>query len=214
MNKHATLKPHGLGKGVLPPAVSWPQIACLLLAVLVLCGGGQVAASVEQPIPMPVLVPQCSVTAGSSAINFDSRSRGQLQTTAGGMTPGTRTLQIAANCTLSQIIKLRLSGAGHGREFSWGSPDSILRIQVVEAQIDGEPVQLQKLNSAGSPQGQAALSFALSPGDTLVAMRQGLPMEGRQLSITLELVPVLGEQDSRPVKRIYPQTALNITLVK
>lgn len=194
------------------PAEFFLQIASGILLMALVCAGKSHAAVSPQP-QMQLTLPECRMTAGSGVVDFGSRSRGQLQNTPGGMTPGTRTLQLSAACTLPRIMKLRFDGMARGSAFSWGGADSVLRIRALRAQIDGESVQLQKLNGAGNPEGQPEASLSLTPGDGLMAVRNGLPVHGKQLNVTLEVVPVLGEQDSRPLQRAYPETSLGITLV-
>ncbi|MEW5558772.1 hypothetical protein AB1287_00655 [Enterobacter asburiae] len=163
---------------------------------------------------MQLILPECTVTAGAGVVDFGSRSRGQLGNINGGMTPGTRTLLVSASCTLPQVMKLRLDGMARGGSFNWGGADSILRVRALRAQLDGEGVQLQRLNNAGVPEGQPSASLFITPGDGLMAVHNGLPVHGKQLSVTLEIVPVLGEKDSRPVQRAYPEASLSITLVR
>lgn len=187
-------------------------VASGILLMWLACAGKSHAAVSPQP-QMPLILPECKVTAGSGVVDFGSRSRGQLRNTSGGMTPGTRTLQLSAVCTLPRMMKLRLDGMARGNDFSWSGADSILRIRALRAVLDGESVQLQKLNGAGNPEGQPETSLSLTPGDGLMAVRSGLPVYGKQLNVTLEVVPVLGEQDSRPLQRIYPEASLGITLM-
>lgn len=110
-------------------------------------------------------------------------------------------------------MKLRIEGAARGSDFSWGGADSVLRLTARDGTVDTKAVQLQRLNAAGSPVGQPAGSVELAPGDTLVAMRDGVPVGGRQLSVTLDVVPVLGGRDSHPSARADMAQSLDISLV-
>lgn len=198
------------GRSTRPRALTRFVLAGMLPVMLTgMCEAADVSAvpSVAPPTP-----PTCSVS-GSPVVDFGSRSRGQLQSTTGGLTPGTRSLTVSAGCTLARGMKLRINALARGSNFSWSGTDSILRISARQGVLDGKAVQLQRLNAAGSPVGQPADTVTLAPDDTLVAMRDGNPAQGRQFGVTLNITPVTGEQDGRPVQRIYPEATLSITLV-
>lgn len=184
------------------------------VASLILLGLGNQwpALATIRPVTAQSDLPVCTVTAGPTTVDFGSRSRGQLQDTSGGLTPGMRRLTVSAGCTLSRVMKLRFDGPVRGTDFSWGGADSIMRLRVSQTQLDGIPVQLQRLDSAGSPVSLGDDNLPFTPGDTLMAVKNGLPVHGRQLNITLEIEPVLGEHDGRPVQRIYPEGSLRISL--
>lgn len=196
----------------------WIFLTQALLVILLLMAGwcvkGRAAVNTQMPPLQPqVDIPVCTVAAGGGRVDFGSRSRGQLREVPGGLTPGTRSLTVSAGCTLARSMKLLISAPARGADFSWGGTDSLLRITARQGVLDGTPVQLQRLNMAGSPEGQAADEVRLAPGETLVAAYKGLPVQGRQFGVTLDITPVTGERDSRPVQRAYPETSLRVTLV-
>lgn len=186
-----------------------------IAAGLILLGAGSQWSAMSTVLPATARpdLPVCTVTAGPATVDFGSRTRGQLQDTAGGLTPGVRRLTVSAGCTLSRVMKLRFDGSARGADFSWGGADSILRFRVSQAQLDGIPVQLQRQDRAGNPEAQGAEALPFIPGDILMAVKNGLPVHGRQLNITLEIEPVMGERDSRPVRRTYPEGLLRVSLV-
>ena len=190
--------------------VGWWGLAGLLLAVTL---PGQAQTTGLPPVPPDMSIPACTVTAGSGTVDFGSRSRGQLQQVAGGLSPGERTIMVSAGCTLPRVMRLRVDGPGRGSAFSWGGTDSALRIRALRAGLDGKPVMLKRLSRAGQPAEPERDELILTPGDVLVATDNGQPASGRQLTVTLEVVPVLGERDSRPVHRVYPESTLTISLV-
>lgn len=188
------------------------RVGGLLLALAALGIIGKGHAGDIRPTALPA-IPVCTLSAGSGTVDFGSRSRGQLDNIQGGLTPGTRAITLNAACTPARIIRLRADGIAHSSAFSWGSADSLLRIRARHALMDGAPVRLQGLNGAGSPVGESQEALDLMPGDGLMAIRNGLPAEGRQLSVILEITPVLGEKDSRPVQRIWPEASLHFTVI-
>lgn len=174
---------------------------------------GEASQMQSVSIPASVEIPTCSINAGPDTVDFGSRSRGQLQNIQGGLTPGTRTMTLNAGCTLARTMKIRIDGSARGDKFSWGGTDSILQITASHALLDGKSVQLLLINAAGVPQGKSADALSFAPGEGLVAAMHGVPVSGKQLSMVLEMVPLLGEQDSRPRQRTYPEATLHVNLV-
>jgi len=154
------------------------------------------------------------VTAGPSLMDFGARTRGQLENVVGGMSPDKRSLTVNAGCTVAREMKLRFSGAARGNQFSWGGTDSELRVRVRQARLDGNAVQLQRLNNAGSLSGEPADEVDILPEQMLVAVVHGQPITGRQLSVMVDIVPVFGEKDTHPVARMHMDMLLSVALMK
>lgn len=187
-----------------------PRSAVAVLSAILM--GISTAAMGADTAPAPLTAPSCTVT-GSPVVDFGGISRGRLTPVTGGMTPGARRLVISAGCTLPRSMRLRIDGAARGSDFSWNGTDSVLRLTAREGAVDTKAVLLQRLNAAGSPEGPPAREITLAPGDTLVAMRDGIPAEGRQLSMVLDITPVLGDRDSHPTARADMMQSLTIGLV-
>lgn len=182
----------------------------LVLAALGIIGKGH--AGDIRPAALPA-IPVCTLSAGSGTLDFGSRSRGQLQSVPGGMTPGERVMQVSVTCSLAREVKLRVDGPARGGAFSWGGEDSTLRVRVRQARLDGAAVQLQKLSAGGSPVGESQEALDLMPGNGLLAVHGGVPVQGKRLEVMLEVEPVLGERDSHPVQRAYPEALLHFALI-
>ncbi|MCG3098280.1 hypothetical protein MAQ58_02250 [Enterobacter sp. DRP3] len=165
-----------------------------------------------QSYPQPEL-PVCTVSAGGGHIDFGKSSRGQLQDISGMLSAGSKTITVNADCTLSRAMQLRINGLARGTAFSWGQTDSILKIHISQALLDGTPVQLQKTGRNGERSGGNSDRLSLLPGDTIQPVRSSQPVSGKHLTATLEIEAIIGDKDSRPVQQALSETSLNIALL-
>ncbi|ESN53170.1 hypothetical protein [Enterobacter sp. MGH 16] len=165
-----------------------------------------------QGYPQPKL-PVCAVSAGSGHLDFGKSSRGQLQDRSGVLSAGSKTITLNADCTLSRAMRLRINGLARGTAFSWGHTDSFLKISIRQALLDGNPVQLQRMSRNGALSGGDSDQLSLLPGDIFQPVRSSQPVSGKHLTATLEIEPIIGDKDSRPVQQALSEISLNIALL-
>ncbi|HIE9359431.1 TPA: hypothetical protein ACXRUV_005095 [Klebsiella quasipneumoniae subsp. similipneumoniae] len=158
-------------------------------------------------------LPVCSVTASGGHLDFGKSSRGQLQELQGGLSAGSKTLTLNADCTLGRVMRLQINGLARGTTFSWGQADSTLKVHIRQVILDGTAVQLQKIGHNRERSGENSDRLQLLPGDTFQPVRGNQPVSGKHLTAMLEIEPIIGDKDSRPVQQMMSETSINVALV-
>lgn len=161
---------------------------------------------------VPIIEPSCDMTAGPSVVDVGVRTRGQMDAVADGMSPGMRSVTLNVVCEATREMKVRFSGASRHQQFLWGGAESVLRITVRQASVDGNAVQLQRLNLADNGIGEPAEQVGILPEEALITMKNGQPVAGNQLSMIVDIVAVFVGKDARPVERSQMEASLRMAL--
>ncbi|WPP01891.1 hypothetical protein SFA35_11300 [Pseudomonas sp. HR96] len=96
---------------------------------------------------------------------------------------------LTATCQPGAAMVVNFVGMPRQQGFAFGS-DGDVQLRVAQALLDGQPVELQTLEAAEPGQGGADLRV-VRPGDRLVAVRDGTPLQGAQLVLHLISTPRL-----------------------
>ncbi|UUW17347.1 fimbrial protein [Serratia ureilytica] len=158
---------------------------------------------------------RCSVSAGAPVIDYGTQSRWQLQDVAGGqkVTPGKRMLMVSVVCPHTQTMRLTLRGdrAGNG-DLRYGDRGSV-SLRLLEAQLDGQNVQVAATTPDGMLSGAPESSLLLQPGNSLVATLNGQPAKGKSFTARIELEPVMPESAARVSARQISESNLTLELM-
>jgi hypothetical protein len=150
-------------------------------------------------------------------VDYGTLSRWQLQDTTGdvgALTPGKRTLMVNVVCPYTQVMRLTLRGvAAANGSLRYGDRGS-LRVQLLEAQLDGQSVQFATTTFDGVLNGSPASTLTLQPGQTFAVITTGALAQGRSLTFRLEIEPVLPEEEARVSSRRISETLLTLELGK
>lgn len=157
---------------------------------------------------------RCRLSVSSPVVDFGMRSRWQLQDdSAGGVTMGTRTLSVAVICPHAQTMTLLIQGGGSdGEELRYGR-HGVTHLRLRDAELDGNPVELQEISPAGALTGKSGQTISLVSGQRLVPVVQGQLAGGKMLTMRMEVQPVLSASDARVTGRQVSESMLTITLV-
>lgn len=193
-----------------------------LLTLLLLAAGLSQTALAAPMMPgnaqnNPLMPPQdqrCSLSAGASVINYGTQSRWQLQDVAGGqkVSPGKRMMMVNVVCPFSQAMRLTVRGdkAGNG-ELRYGNEGSV-KLHLSDAQLDGQSVQVATTMPDGTLNGSAESGLLLKPGTSFVALRNGKVAQGKNLSVRIELEPVMAESAARVTAQESSEAQLTLEL--
>lgn len=157
---------------------------------------------------------RCQISTSSPEINYGDMSPAQLQELAGGrrLTPGKRMMTVSVTCPYSQSMRLTLRGerASNG-DLRYGERGS-LSLRMLEAQLDGRPVQLTTTKADGRLNGSARSDVALRPGDSVAATQNGQRIVGKNFQLQLEVEPVMPESATRVTARQVNEALLRLDL--
>lgn len=181
-----------------------------------------VAASPEndRPIDPPSILPvdsHCSLSAGGAVVDYGALSRWQLQDATGGvgsLTPGKRTLRVNVVCPYTQGMRLTLRGESASNGNLRYGDRGYMHIQLLDAQLDGETVQVATTTFDGVLSGSPASALTLQPGQTFAAITKGALAKGRSLTLSMEIEPILPEEETRVSSRRVSETQLTLELGK
>ncbi|RTF43319.1 fimbrial protein [Serratia marcescens] len=158
---------------------------------------------------------RCSLSAGAPVVDYGVQSRWQLQDTGGPqrVTPGKRSLQLNVVCPYSQSMRLTLRGerAGNG-ELRYGERGSVA-LRLLDAQLDGQGVQLAATTSDGVLSGGGQDSLQLLPGNGFAAVQNGRLLKGKSFTARIELEPVMPESAARVSARQVSEANLTLELM-
>lgn len=183
----------------------------LVILIMIMLGFGPARAATSQPFLPYTGRPSCTVAAGAGTGTYTSRS--QLQEKQPETINRLRTIKVSVNCAPARIVKLRVGSLPRKNIYSQGRKRGVMRIRAFNAQLDGSPVELQRLNSACRSVGMAEDTQILSPGEILMPVKSSLPVHGKQMTVLLEIARIQGEQNRRSPQLTYPDASINFSLV-
>lgn len=158
---------------------------------------------------------RCNITISSQAIDFGILSRWQLKEAAPGNTVmlGQRNLSLSVSCPYSQVIHLYLHGdLAQDGSVRFGRAGS-LKLNLVDAQLDGQPVQLTPLTLDRIRLGAEQNSLILKAGSSFAASRNGSLIIGKAFTAQLEVRPFLPEHEVRVRTHQRSDSRLTIDLI-
>lgn len=196
------------------------------LFTLLLLLGTAVGRSAQAAIPlvdgdnkMQLNMPmdaRCSVSLGSSFVDYGTLSQWQLQnsvTNPDAVTPGKRTLMLSVVCPYSQKVLLTLRGerATNG-DLRYGDLGSMI-VRVLNAQLDGESVQLIGTSLDSAIKGAANESRRLQPGQTFAPSINGQLAKGKAFTALIEIEPMLPKAKARVSSRQSSEARFKLELM-
>lgn len=182
------------------------------LALLIATGSAGAAGFGVMP-ELPV-ESRCTLWVSSPVVDYGQLSRWQLQEMPGGkVTLGRRSVTLSVACPYTQTIKLLVQGdaSEHGG-LRYGR-HGYTRFRLLDAQLDGNPVELRPLSQAGLPMDTHGQVLPLAAGQRITPVVQGRLAEGKAFMARLEIQPVMTEDEARAPSRQRSESTLTLTLV-
>lgn len=150
--------------------------------------------------PLPPMDSRCSLSIGQNVIDYGAQSRWQLQDAAIGrnsVTFGKRTLMLSVVCPFTQSMRLMLRAERAARGgVRYGSQGS-MTVRLLDAQMDGQAVQVANTSIKGVIKDTLAESQRLSPGETYAPIANGQLTKGKVFTARIEIEPMLPEAEAR-----------------
>jgi hypothetical protein len=164
---------------------------------------------------VPEMDTRCTLSAGAPIIDYGVQSRWQLQdaTEQQKLTPGKRTLVVNIVCPYSQTIGLIVRGdkASNG-DLRYGDRGHVI-LNLLDAQLDGQPVQLAKIAPDRGGYAVVATPLLLQPGNNIAPIRNGQRITGKHFSARIELEPVMPETAARVSSHQVSEANLTLELM-
>ena len=189
-----------------------------LLALLMGVSGACVADLItlqdleESPVPTLQADTRCSLSVSNPVVDYGIMSRWQLEDMGtGSVSPGTRSLTVSVVCSYSRTMSLRVEGEGSEGRLRYGQHGSA-RLRLLDAQLDGNTVELCTVTSTGVIIESGGHRLALNAGQRQAPVIQGRLAEGKTLTVRLEIQPILAESDARVSSRQHSETVLTLIL--
>lgn len=143
-----------------------------------------------------LLARECEITLSNHHIDY-----GPQQHPSGAVTAlatyrlDRREIRLNASCWDDSAIALSLRGPLHASRMKFSDQGQV-NVRMSQAQLDGRPVALARLNDLGAT-GAGLESLATAPGDVIVPVEGGLAARGKTLVLSLEIIPELPLSDMR-----------------
>lgn len=192
----------------------------LLLVLLMGACGASATPSIALPgldvSEMPPLPPdtRCSLSVSNPVVDYGTMSRWQLEEIAGGsVSPGTRSLALSVVCPYTRAMKLQVQGENSEQGGVRYGERGYARLRLLDAQLDGNAVELQTLTPTGDITERGGRTLVLNAGEQLAPVVQGRFAEGKIMTVRLEVQPVLAEGDARVSSRQHSEAMLTLTLI-
>ncbi|MBC3252464.1 fimbrial protein [Serratia fonticola] len=184
----------------------------LLLLILIYFSVGVRAAWQDTPNDMPSGLPvdsRCVLSVSTPVIDYGKRSRWQLQdASAGQVSPGKRTLTLSVVCPYTQPIKLALLS-----DLRYGMQGHI-NVNLSEPELDGQRIQLASLTPDGNATTSAVDNLRLHLGSRFAAVQNDRLATGKQLTLRVDIEPLLAERDARVFVAQSNEATLTLELIK
>lgn len=123
---------------------------------------------------------------------------------------GERTLSLNASCPGASKLMLLLQGDTLGNKFRFAQRGQV-SVTLSNALLDGRNVDLAQVNGNAAAEAFAA-SIVAMPGDRVIPISGGLPAEGSNLSLQIEIRPLVpvAELSSSEAKTLESNVSFEI----
>lgn len=156
---------------------------------------------------------RCSLSASHSVVDYGVISRWQLKDMgAGRVSPGSRSLMVNIVCPYSREMRLRVEGSRNEQKGLHYGGQGAIRLRLLDAQLDGNPVDLRTVTSGGVITGNEEHTLTLNSGQWVAPVMRGRVIDGKMLTVRLVIQPLLGESDVRVTVQQRSETLLTLTL--
>ncbi len=125
---------------------------------------------------------------------------------------GNRAVSLTAICPQPAKLLIHLRGSAQGEQFRFAQHGQ-LGVTLSNASLDGRPVDLAKVQSIGSPPEISRSSIEAMPGDRVIPVSGGWPVEGSMLSMQVDFKPQvpMAELRTRDAKTLESNLAFQIS---
>jgi len=159
---------------------------------------------------------RCEVSVNMPVIDYGTQSRWQLQDVAGGqkLTTGKRNFTLNIVCPYAQNMRVVLRGSRSNEgQLRYGDRGS-MSLRVLDAQLDGQSVELSSITAEGAVKAGAASSLNLTPDTGMMATRNGQAVKGKTFNARLEVEPMMVEKDARVARPLVSESNFTLELLK
>lgn len=140
-----------------------------------------------------LLAHECEVSLSSSHIEYGLQQHPSGAVAQDGKhNLDRREIRLHASCADDAAIELSLRGPVQGDQLKFSSQGQV-SLRMNQAQLDGRTVALAKLGDLGT----GTDSIAVAPGDIIVPVEAGRHARGKNLVLSLEIIPQLPLSDMR-----------------
>lgn len=191
-------------------------LLALLMGVTSASSAAPIMPSGQGASPMPTLPPdtRCRISVSNPVVDYGLMSRWQLEDIgAGSVSPGTRSLTVNVVCPYSRTIALRVEGERRGAGLRYGEHGAT-RLRLLDAQLDGNTVELRTVTSAGVITENRGHRLALTAEQRVAPVIQGRLAEGKILVARLEVQPVMAAGHARVSSRQRNETMIKLVLAE
>ncbi|MFJ2993402.1 hypothetical protein [Pandoraea sp. NPDC087047] len=110
-------------------------------------------------------------------------------------------------------MKLLVEGEGGAQGGLRYGERGLTHLRLLNAQLDGNAVELRALTQAGTLAKHSGQAIALNAGQQVALVVQGRLAEGKTLTAQLEVKPVLTEESARVSRRRRSESMFRLTLL-
>ncbi|WNJ78476.1 fimbrial protein [Cedecea neteri] len=161
---------------------------------LLLTLSGHARADIAPPPSVMAVDPRCTISVGNGTINYGTQTKAQLQSSGPQLTPGKRTLMLSVACPFAREIRLGVQGDRTGDGSLRYGDLGQLKVRLVDAQLDGQPVALREISTGGQSE---EWNLSLKAGTRFEVSHNSLPLNGKSFSARLEIEPLISETAAR-----------------
>lgn len=140
---------------------------------------------------------ECQLNLSESVLDFGLMNRALTSVPAAERLLGERRLSLTLNCPTPTDMSLFYRGLASGTERFRFTGRGSYSLQVSDAVLDGQAVELGLLSGSGQPAIRTGAILGWRPEHGIVPMRGGVPVSGRSLSLQVEAKAWAQEEASR-----------------
>ncbi|MFK8332858.1 DUF1120 domain-containing protein [Pseudomonas sp. BJa5] len=135
--------------------------------------------------PLTAMAADCQLQLGPAPIDYGIVDRSRLEPGSPGLPLARKTAQLTLNCASSEDLSLFFAASALDNQRFELAASGHYRLQASQALVDGERVELARLDHPGATPGPAMATLDWQPHAGIVPLKAGKPVQGRSLSLTL-----------------------------
>ncbi|ROL62768.1 hypothetical protein BHU25_24150 [Pseudomonas vranovensis] len=138
-------------------------------------------------LPLTTLASECRLQVTPTPLDYGTLDRSRLQPGSPGLALPEKTAQLTLSCSESSDLSVFYTANALDSERFEFAAGGHYRIRADNAVVDGERVDLARIEQAGAVPGPASASLGWQPRSGVVPVRAGKAVQGLSLNLTLVL---------------------------